>query len=99
MSEMTLKQRCQAILERGTKPCIPEVLPLVLEFYAMPGNGVGGALHIVLDDGNVEASHVEWCVKRASEEGDVDAEILGRVLLLMSITQRTKLYMEPKPWN
>jgi hypothetical protein len=28
-------------------------------------SGVGGGLHIVLDDGNVEDHHIKWCIEEA----------------------------------
>ncbi len=36
------------------KPTITEVLSLIKEYYSIPGNSVGGSLHIVLDDGKVK---------------------------------------------
>ncbi len=39
------------------KPTITEVLSLVKEYYLIPGNSVGGSLHIVLDEGMVNG---EW---------------------------------------
>lgn len=73
------------------KPTVPEVLPLMREFQTKKGNEVGGVFHIVLDDGNVENSHVEWCLERAKEEGDELAIRLGELLMKMSKTQRLKL--------
>jgi hypothetical protein len=73
------------------RPTIPEVLPLVRAYYSKPGNAVGGALHIVLEDGNVRTSDVEWCRQRAAEDGDVDGVQLATLLLAMSPTQRRKL--------
>lgn len=74
------------------KPTVPEVLPLVRAYYAKDGNGAGGSLHIVLDDGNVEDSHVRFCLEFAREEGDEDGVRLAETLLQMSQTQRLKLY-------
>jgi hypothetical protein len=37
---------------------IPEVHPLVIAYYAKPGNSAGGNLHLVLDNYNVKNSHV-----------------------------------------
>lgn len=34
---------------------------LVREFYEIPGHSVGGALHIVLSDGNMDDCHITWC--------------------------------------
>jgi hypothetical protein len=73
------------------KPTIPEVLSLVKAYLEKDGNGVGGSLHIVLDDGNVEDSHVEFCIKWAREHNDEDGVKLGELLLRMSKTQRLKL--------
>ena len=39
---------------------------LLEDWYARPGNGVGGALHIVVDDFNIETEHIVWCYKNAS---------------------------------
>lgn len=82
---------CQVILARGGKPTVPEVAPLVKAFYAMWGNGVGGSLHIVLDDGNVEDSSIEFCRKWAEDHGDLSGIALAMVLARMSKTQRSKL--------
>lgn len=73
-----------------TKPTVPEVLPLV-RAYRDAGNPLGGSLHVVLDDGNVEDYFVRACLERCVENGDVEGERLARLLLRMSKTQRTKL--------
>ncbi len=74
------------------KPTVPEVLPLVQAYYATPGNEVGGALHLVLSDGNVNDSHVQFCLNAARERGDEKGIELAELLLRMSRTQRLKLY-------
>lgn len=74
------------------RPTVPEVLPLVRAYYAMPGNGVGGNLHIVLDDANVDDGSVHFCINAAREAGDTEGVKLGEVLLAMSKTQRRKLH-------
>ena len=73
------------------KPTVPEVQPYVNAYYAMEGNGAGGSLHIVLDDGNVNDGHVQFCIEFAQERDDPDGVLLARVLLAMSPTQRLKL--------
>ena len=88
------KEQAEEILAAGEKPTIPDVLPLVLEYYQ--DNLAGGSLHIVLDDGNVDDEDVETCIKWARENNDERGEILGRVLLRMSRTQRRKLYAASK---
>lgn len=87
-------QRCIDIYvaaKGGKEPTCDNVAPLVREFYAMPSNGAGGSLHIVLDDGNVEDSHVDFCIQFAIEREDPFGKWLARVLRLMSTTQRKKL--------
>ena len=88
--EQSLVHRCEALLVRGTKPRVPEVSPLVRAYYDL-GNITGGSLHIVLDDGNVEDHHVQFCVQYAIDHGDRPGEVLGRVLMLMSKTQRGRV--------
>lgn len=78
------------------KPTIPDVMPLVLEYYALPGNLVGGNLHIVLDDGNVKNSDVEFCINKCREYNDLKGIVLCELLLRMSKTQRLKLGYLPK---
>lgn len=73
------------------KPTIPDVLPVANAYYAKPGNSVGGNLHIVLEDGNVETSFVKWCIDEATKQNDADGVALGNLLLQMSTTQRSKL--------
>ena len=73
------------------KPTVTEVLPLVRAYQAKDGNGVGGSLHIVLDDGNTEDGDVEWCMNYAKEIGDADGVKLAEAILRMSKTQRERL--------
>lgn len=73
------------------KPTIPDVLPLIKAYKQLPGNGVGGNLHVYLDDGNTEAGHVLWCLEECIKEQDYLGEGICRISLLMSNTQRHKL--------
>lgn len=74
-----------------SKPKIPEVLPLLRDYAKMQGNGAGGWLHCILDDGNVEDKDVKWCIGGAKSNGDKESVKLGKLLLRMSKTQRRKL--------
>lgn len=38
-----------------------ELYDVIAQIYAR--NGVGGAMHIVLDDGNTEDHHILWCIE------------------------------------
>ncbi len=72
------------------KPTIPEVLPRLQE-YCWSSSGLGGSLHIVLEDCNVNDSHVQYCIDYAESIDDTEGAELGRILLKMSKTQRLKL--------
>lgn len=78
-----------------TKPraviTIPDVAPWIRDYYAQPGNSLGGSLHIVLEDANWEQSQIDWCERRAIERGDVFGAFLARVLGQMSGGQRRRL--------
>ena len=80
-------------LQKRQKQLAPEfylgaVDHLVEKFYAMPGNGSGGSLHVVLDDGNTDRESVEWCHTYAREHGDKDGMALCDLLLTLSDEQR-----------
>lgn len=57
----------------------------------LDANPTWGSLHVVLDDGNTEDSHVAWCQEYAAEEGDQEGYELAGLLLQMSETQRIKI--------
>lgn len=73
------------------KPTIPEVIPLVKAWYALPGNDVGGIFHVMLDDGNWEQCFAHSALQDARELGDPQAIELAEKLAAMSGTQRRKL--------
>ena len=83
-------------MNRSDKPTVPEVLPLVRAYYQKPGNIVGGNLHMVLDDANVEDQHVSFCLEIAKERNDDDGVRIAELLLRMSKTQRYKVARCPK---
>jgi len=74
------------------KPTIPEVMPLIKAYYAISGNGVGGNLHIILDDGNIDNEDVKFCLDECKKSCDSEGVILCGLLLRMSKTQRRKMY-------
>ena len=75
----------------GERFTIPEVLDRFARYYALPGNGAWGSLHIVLDDGNVDDSHVAFCQNNAHERGDTEGEQLAMILAMMTKSQRSRL--------
>ena len=73
------------------RPTVPQVIPLVKAYYEVPGNGVGGNLHIVLDDFNIKDYHIKYCLKQCKETGDSAGEELANMLMQMSPSQRRKV--------
>ena len=74
------------------KPTILEVLPLVQAVYAR--HCAGCCLHIVTDDGNVDQGCAEFCLEQARKSGHVDCLAAAEQLVLMSPTQRKKIYRQ-----
>lgn len=68
---------------------VPDVIDRFRAYHQ--ANPAWGALHIVLDDGNVRNKDVQFCIDSALEQGDVEGHELARLLLEMSVTQRRKL--------
>lgn len=74
-----------------TRPTVPDVLPLVREYYSRPENGCGGSLHIVLDDHNLEDHCIAFCREWAAKRSDHDGVRLADLLIQLTRTQRQKL--------
>lgn len=79
------------------KPTVPEVMPLVEALYRTDRGVCGCCLHIILDDGNCEQSHADFCLGYAREHGHPDCITLAKKLVQMSDTQRRKIYA--KRWR
>lgn len=65
-----------------TNLTVPQVLPLALDRKYSP------TWHIVLEDGNITAGSIRFCMKDANEE----EKRFGELLLSLSKTQRRKIY-------
>lgn len=61
---------------------------LVDRFCEFPGNESGGSLHIVLDDGNIEREHVEFCRDWARDHDDPAGEAFAELLLTLTDEER-----------
>jgi hypothetical protein len=73
------------------KPTVPDVLPLARAYYEIAGNEVGGHLHIVLEDYNIDDGSVQFCLDEARAHRDEAGVELASLLLRMSKTQRLKI--------
>lgn len=67
------------------------IRPMLDAYRAKPGNEAGGALHLVIDDGNVDDDDVRFCVGAARERGDIDGVTLGEALLALPRSARAWL--------
>lgn len=74
------------------RPTVPEVFPLALQYVSKPGNEMGGNLHIVLDDQNLDDGCIAWCREHAESEDGPEGAALAEQLLAMTGTQRRKLH-------
>lgn len=63
---------------------------LIDAVYAQPHGGAGGKLHIVVDDGNVEAHHIHWCLDQ--EEITAIERECAEALLELSEEDRFDVY-------
>ena len=73
------------------KVTIPEVLGRFVAYYKKPENKAWGPLHLVLEDGNIEDRHVNYCLEEAKKAGDEEGAFLARTLLKMTKSQRSRL--------
>lgn len=79
------------------RPSVKDVLPLVHRLYrgddaCTTGAGcVGGHLHIVLDDSNIETPYVTFCLAEANKDGCGVCAKIAELMLRMSLTQRYHL--------
>ena len=68
-----------------------DILPLLKAFFLIPENGVGGNLHIFLEEGNVDDGSLRFCFERAREAGDELGTKIAEMALECSKTQRRKI--------
>lgn len=84
-------------------PAIVETATLVEKLYASPGGGVGGNLHIVTDDWNLEDDNLAHCAERNSfpEDGrdnpitlKIEKDIIDAMRLMTEAERATVLALE-----
>lgn len=68
-----------------------EVEQALLEYYELPHDGLGGNLHIVIEDQNIRDSDIQFCKEQAEAEGDELGVLIADALMQMSKTQRLKI--------
>jgi len=55
-------------------------------------NPCGGSIHVVLDDGSLEDTHVSWCAGYACGKNDQEGSDLAEIMSMMSLAQRKRVY-------
>lgn len=76
------------------KPILPD---LIRYYYEDLQNACGGNLHIVIDDGNTEFHHIEWCRKICADNGDSLGHLICDILFCFTEEERMVLY--DKDWR
>lgn len=71
----------------------PYAVAFISFYYKELGNSMGGNLHIVLDDGNIETNWIDSCEKDCQLENDTFGVFLCRLLKSMSHQERKKAYL------
>lgn len=72
------------------KPNPIQINDLVRRYYRT--HPAGGPLHIMLDDGNVEQGHIDFCRERAKEASDEPGQHLCDVMEMFTLAEREALF-------
>ncbi len=70
---------------------VPQAAEALRAYYRLPGNSMGGVVHIITEDGNTKQGHAEGCLEQARAGGDPADIAVASMLAAMTRTQRTKL--------
>lgn len=71
---------------------IGKLANLIAEYYKKEGNGCGGNCHLVLDDGNLEDSDIQFCIGYCAKADDTDGLAIMREMLSLNPEERQKVY-------
>lgn len=75
-------------------PKLQAVQDTITLLYTRPKKGVGCCLHIVTDNDNIEDSHVDFCIKRATAQGTghEDCLKLAQTIRALTLNERAILF-------
>lgn len=79
----------ETVREAFRRALAPEVWALLREYER--AHPTWGSLHIVLEDGNIEDEHVEFCERWARDHGDEMGVTLARMISELTDLQRAML--------
>lgn len=71
---------------------IGKLANLIAEYYKKEGNGCGGNCHLILDDGNLEDSDIQFCIGYCAKADDTDGLYIMREMLSLNPEERQKVY-------
>lgn len=71
-----------------------KIIEKIKEYYSIEGNGAGGNLHIVTDDGNLDDDCIKFCIRRCVNKKDKLGEKIGNELLNTPLIERAYIYTE-----
>lgn len=83
-----LGRALQLMATQPVRPTEAQVMRAIEDFYCLSGNAVGGSLHVVLDDHNLDDASVRFCLDWARNVGDTRGENLALVLLRFEEAER-----------
>lgn len=72
------------------EPSFDALIARISAIYA--GHGAGCCLHIVTDDGNVEADSVRYCLAQAKKRQHPECVKVANMLLALKEPQREAIY-------
>jgi hypothetical protein len=81
------------------RPLTDRVFNAFPAFAAAALGGFYGALHVTMEDGNLEDDFVEDAVREATEEGGAGEIALARTLQAMTYAERVALYLSLSPFE
>lgn len=70
------------------------ILKQIKQFLSLEGNEIGGNLHIVLDDGNLENENIAWCMHLCINKQDFLGFSICDNLLRITYKEREAIYNE-----
>lgn len=93
MTSEQLLRECTVLNEREELPEVREVYPLVAEFEKQfeKSKGVGSALYLIIDGGNLADDVLDECVAEANLNDDAVSEALAKVIRRMPEASRGAL--------
>lgn len=68
------------------------ILAVVDAFIALPGNNLGGELHIALEDGNLDDDDLAYCSQSARSVGDGPGQRIAQLLKCVDVVTRVHVY-------